>query len=65
MGFSLVGEESAGFFIPFEPGDFFPPLRTSEAGAFLSAGAGSFSGFTSSLSSFSLSLLAAAGNHKK
>lgn len=65
LGLALVGEASAGLFIPFDPGDFFPPLRTSETGTFLSAGAGSFSGFTSSLSSFSFSLLAAAGKHNK
>lgn len=52
----------AAVFVPLEPGDFFPPLgATFEAGGFLSAETISFSGLTSSLSSFSLSFWAAAG----
>ncbi len=57
---------AAAAFVPLEPGDFFPPLGvTFEAGGFFSGDAVSFSGLTSSLSSFSLSFWAAAGKQIK
>lgn len=60
------GEVAAAAFVPLEPGAFFPTLgATLDAGGFLSVEAVSFSGLTSSLSSFSLSFWAAAGKQKE
>lgn len=66
LGFPLVGAAASAVpLIPFETGDFFPLLgATFEVGAFFSADVGSFSGFTSSISSFSLSFWTAAGKQR-